>query len=148
VGASSVATGTKFQDDFQARWKALGKKAWLHRFADASDLYGLNKGHVIVEAQPCDYLCGFSGVVALIEAKATGDTKGFKRSLLRRPQIAAILTSIVAGTPHYVAVRNENTQEVFLIPAAFVYSCAGTVAWSDLAQFKWQDGPPWKTTLM
>ena len=130
--------GAAFQDDFADWWRALGKRAWLYRFADAAHNYGRNQRLTITDEQPADFLCAYAGRLALVECKSTQDAKGFKRSLIERAQLKSASESILAGTLYFFAVRNENTRQVFLIPAKWVMEQRSILRWDDLKYIEWK----------
>lgn len=140
MGKLQPKQGNKFQDDFAARWRALGKTAWLYRFADAAQNFGRNQRLVLTDEQPADFLCAYQGYLGLIECKSTQDKVSFKRSLIRRPQLKAAIESRLSTTPYHFAVRNENTGQVFLVRAEWIVTQAAFIPWSELQQAEWKIG--------
>ncbi len=137
MGSVEAKQGNRFQDDFEIMWKALGKHAWIYRFADAAQNYGRNKRLVATDEQPADFLCAHQGFLGLVECKSTRDQEGFKRSLVRRSQFKGAVESRLSRTPYFFAVRNENTHQVFLIPAAMVLNQA-VLTWDSLKHLEWK----------
>jgi len=129
--------GYDFQDDFENRWTAMGKTAWLYRFKDASDLYGRNKRLVKTDPQPADFLCGYSGWLGLVECKATKSELGFPIRMIEQAQLNAAKRSIAANTPYYFAIKSELHKQWFFTPAGFILSHTGTVRWSSLTPYQW-----------
>jgi hypothetical protein len=130
--------GYTAQDEFEARWAKLGKRGWLWRFRDSSDLYGRNNNKlVITDAQPADFLCGLSGWVGFVECKATKDLTGFKIGSLRKTQSVYMTLSHVAQTPYMVAIKQELTSSWFLVPGNFILQQKGTIKWAELALYAW-----------
>lgn len=133
--------GYTAQDEFEDAWKALGKRGWLWRFRDSSDLFGRNKNKlVITDAQPADFLCGFEGWMGFVEVKATKDPAGFKMGSLRKTQKIYMTLSEVASTPYMVAIKQELTSKWFLAPGTFILQQKGTIKWADLAPYAWSVG--------
>ena len=121
-------------------WLGLGKEAWLYRFADAAQNFGRNKKVILTDEQPADFLCAYKGYLGLVECKSTTDPKGFRRSLIRRGQLKAAVESSLSRTPYHFAVRNENTQQVFIIPAKLIVHDASMVSWRDMVYLEWKGG--------
>ena len=140
--------GYAAQHEFVERWATLGKTAWLHRFSDSSDLYGRNKRLVRTDAQPADFLCGYTGWLGLIECKATKNETGFPVSLVAKPQSIAATLSRAAGTPYKFAIQRTGTKEWFIAPAALILNAKGVVKWDDLQFFLWKNPPSCDLTAM
>ena len=128
------------QDTFIKRWEALGKKAWLHRYSDASDLFGRNKNKLVMtNAQPADFLCAYDGWLGLAEVKSTKNEVGFPLTGIRPAQWVAATRCVAANVPYVFAIENEKTKQWFFVTAAYVLSATGTIKWSSLMPFIWED---------
>lgn len=135
---ASTAHGKAWELSFQERWEAIDrKKSWTHRLVDASDLYGLNGKMVNAFSSPGDFIIGYNGWLALCDCKSTIDPKGFKVSLVKKPQIIAATLSVAAGTPYVFPVMSVHTGNSYFVPADVVLSARGTIPWDDLACYLW-----------
>ena len=139
MSAIEPRQGNEFQDDFKELWESQGKKAWIYRFKDAAQNFGRNKRLVLTDEQPADFLCAYAGYLGLVECKSTRDPRGLRRSLIRRGQLKSAVESTLSGTPYHFAVRNENTKQIFLLPAALVLQ-KPTVLWKEMQDFEWKVG--------
>jgi len=131
-------TGKSSEDDFEALLKLEGKRAYFHRFIDASDVRGLTGKVGDVPAQPSDYIIVLDGVTSFAEVKSTGDTTAFRFTLLRSTQSAAALQIENAGGGYLIFVQALALpgKPWFIIPyrniRAAKDSGKSSIKWSDL----------------
>lgn len=114
--------------------KFVPKGALLHRFVDTKA--ARNK----VSAQPSDFLVAHNGRIWFAEVKSCHEATSFPFSALQRSQMQTISLSVKNGTEYRVYVKNENTEEWYLIPGNLIIDTlnAGrkSLRWLDLEQNK------------
>lgn len=133
-----IKHGFQFEKEFQFRWNSLGKRAWLYRFEDVKDLYGINDKTIINGFQkPADFLAVFNGWTSLIECKATKNIKGFPTSLLEKAQISAATRMIAAQGNYTIAIRRMSDGVTYLVPATVVLNGKGVLPWDTLLPYQW-----------
>lgn len=114
--------------------KFVPKGALLHRFVDTKA--ARNK----VSAQPADFLVAYRGQMWFAEVKSSHEEVSFPFSALQRSQMQTISLSVKNGTEYRVYVKNENTQQWYLIPGTLIIDTlnAGrkSLRWLDLEQNK------------
>lgn len=134
------AKGKKTERLFAQRFEALGKQAYLHRFEDAADTYGLNKRLVMVSPRPADYLGVYRGKMFLCEVKETSDRKGFKTSLVSQGQRAHAVRVNAAGGLYLFVVGNPAHDRLFVLRSSFLLANPGCISWDTLAAMEWHGG--------
>lgn len=114
--------------------KFVPKGALLHRFVDTKA--ARNK----VSAQPADFLVAHNGRIWFAEVKSCHEKVSFPFSALQRSQMQTISLSVKNSVDYRVYVRNENTEEWYLIPGNLIIDTlnAGrkSLRWLDLEQNK------------
>lgn len=114
--------------------KFVPKGALLHRFVDTKA--ARNK----VSAQPADFLVAHNGRMWFSEVKSCHEEVSFPFSALQRSQMQTISLSVKNSIDYRVYVKNENTEEWYLIPGTLIIDTlnAGrkSIRWLDLEQNK------------
>lgn len=137
-------SGKDFEDVVVARWKAFGKRGYIYRLEDASDLHGLNDRVINTTPKPADFVAVFEGWMGYVEAKDCTNTIGFPMSNIKRNQFqAAVLTTAAQGNYRFV-IRNKTDSRVYFVPASFLLNHKGRVPWAVLEPWYWKDSqcPP------
>jgi penicillin-binding protein-related factor A (putative recombinase) len=98
-------TGKPTEQAFEDLFKPAGKRAFLHRLTDASDVFGLTDKAANQAAQPSDYVVVHDGETFFAEVKSTQNATSFPFSLLKSGQSAAGLQIEGAGGHYLVFVR-------------------------------------------
>lgn len=134
-------TGKPSQEAFEKVFEALGKRAFLHRFRDKADLFGLNKRHVKAFSQPADYLVTNDGMY-FAEIKSTSDPTAFRFTLISDDQWKTAKKTIAAKGDYIFFVHRLPTNEWFRIPATEIASIKAkgkeSISWSLLGANKWE----------
>ena len=109
-------TGKPSQEAFEKVFETLGKRAFLHRFRDKADLFGLNKRNVKVFAQPADYIVTNDGM-HFAEVKSTADPTASRFNLISDDQWKAAAKTIAAGGEYIFYVHRPLINQWFKISA-------------------------------
>ena len=121
-------TGKPSEEIFDTHFTRLGKRAYVHKFTDASEVTGMNKGRVgsgfvNVKAQPADRLVVLDGQMFFAEVKSsTALHDRFDFKLLKKGQNAAGAQAIAAGGAYWVYYHHIATGEWFRFPSSDVLS--------------------------
>lgn len=119
-------TGKPSEEIFDTHFLRLGKRAYVHKFTDASEVTGMNKGRVgsgfvNVKAQPADRLVVLDGQMFLAEVKSsTALHDRFDTKLLKKGQNAAGAQAIAAGGAYWIYYHHIATGEWFRFPYSLV----------------------------
>ena len=140
-------TGKDAEEEFEAAWTRLGKRAWLHRFEDGAELYAKNRHAVANSKKPSDYLLAIDGRVSLAEVKSSHDKTAFRFSLLKPGQFAAGRKALAAGgAPYDIYAKRMETGDWFRIPFARIAftrdAGSESIPWDQLASMKWNPADP------
>lgn len=107
----------------ESYWSARGKACFVHRFRDAADVRGINRGSRLgMFSQPADYHITdreHGAYYAEVKALTTGTRFPLKR--IERPQWNAAKQATTAGGQYYFFVCTSYTT-VYRIPAEFLLS--------------------------
>lgn len=120
----------------------LGKRAFFHRFVDASEIVG-KTGKVAISAssQPSDYLLVLDGLTSFCEVKSTQNTTSFPFSILRKNQSADAKMILAAGGSYWIYAHALELNRWFRFPYSLVdqVKAAGksSIPWVDLNPFEW-----------
>ena len=114
--------------------KFVPKGALLHRFVDTKA--ARNK----VSAQPADFLVAHNGRIWFAEVKSCHEKVSFPFSALQRSQMQALSLSVKNGTEYRVDVKNENTQEWYLLMGGLILDTLNkgkkSLRWDELEMDK------------
>ena len=114
--------------------KFVPKGALLHRFVDTKA--ARNK----VSAQPADFLVAHNGRIWFAEVKSCHEEVSFPFSALQRSQMQALSLSVKNGTEYRVYVKNENTQEWYLLMGGLILDTLNkgkkSLRWDELEMDK------------
>lgn len=110
-------TGVSAQKDFEERFDALGKLAYVIRLDDQKDLTALNGKVVKSNATTSDNIVVMNGRTFFAEVKSSHGKVSFPLSSLRKTQIGYAKAILAAGGEYYVYVKNMLTGEWFEIHA-------------------------------
>ena len=110
------------------------KGALLHRFVDTKA--ARNK----VSAQPADFLVAHNGRIWFAEVKSCHEKVSFPFSALQRSQMQTLSLSVKNGTEYRVYVKNENTQEWYLLMGGLILDTLNkgkkSLRWDELEMDK------------
>jgi len=137
---SKQNTGKPTEAEFELIWNSFGKRAYVHRHQDQSDLYGLNRRGLITFPQPSDYLVVFDGAVFFAEVKSTQNAKGFAISAIKQSQRGMAKQISTAGGVYFFFIKSLLSGVWYRVPATFMLEQIGRVAWSMLDPYRWS--PP------
>jgi hypothetical protein len=135
-------TGKPSEEAFEKLFKSLGKKAFLHRFTDASDIKGLTGQVSNASAQPSDYIVVAPEGTFFAEVKSTVNPTAFPFSLLRPSQSAAGLQIEGAGGRYRIFAHALSLPEQpwFAFPYRMVPEMKlggrSSIKWIELRGFK------------
>lgn len=138
------ATGKPSEKDFVDAVRAFDPWAWIHRYTDASLLYGLNKRLVITPDAPADYQIVSHGVAQLCEVKSTKKATSFAFGKIRTGQMAAARMITKAGGSYNFYINrtddnNKPTKDWFRVPASVVDATPKrSLTWGELEAFRWR----------
>ncbi len=141
--AKARPRGKAHEEAFEKRIAELGKDAFLYRFEDPADAFGLNERLVRLTSKPADYLLTYRTKTWLVECKDTSEVKGFKTSLIQINQKTAATKTTRAGGNYSFVVNSSHNARVYVIPAQFILVRQGCIAWDVLKSFIWDEGLPW-----
>ena len=119
-------TGKPSEEIFDTHFLRLGKRAYVHKFTDASEVTGMNRGRVgsgfvNVKAQPADRLVVLDGQMFFAEVKSsTALHDRFDFKLLKKGQNAAGAQAIAAGGAYWIYYHHIATGEWFRFEYAWV----------------------------
>lgn len=139
-------TGKPSEDRFESHWTKQGKKVFLHRVSDKSDLVGMNrKRHpevfgLMTRKLPSDYVLTVGGITGYAELKSTSDPKGFKKKNVKPHQLGFAQRQIVAGGKYWFFVHHIPTDRWYWIEADKILAAfdqSGTMLWEDLEPYLW-----------
>lgn len=119
------------------RIKALGKRAFNFRFADAADAFGRNQRLVLTERQPADFLTTLDGQTFYAECKETTNPRGFNTGLVSTHQRGIAVQVNAARGNYFFVVNNMEHERLFFVPATFLLTQRGRVAWEDFQPYLW-----------
>jgi penicillin-binding protein-related factor A (putative recombinase) len=136
-------TGKPSEEAFERLFQSLGKKAFLHRFTDASDIKGLTGQVANASAQPSDYIVVWHGKSTFFaEVKSTVNRTAFPFNLLRPAQSAAGLQIEYAGGEYMIFAHALSlpNQPWFCFPYHLVRAekarGKGSIKWDDLPELE------------
>lgn len=138
----SKNTGKPSEKAFTDALKRLGKRAYHHRFVDASEIKG-KTGKIAVAAspQPSDYLVVIDGDTHFAEVKSTQSVASFPFSLLNTNQTAAARMILAAGGGYWVYAHSLILNKWFRFPYSLVTQTKeggkASIKWSDLSSYEW-----------
>lgn len=126
------------EEEFEARYRALGKSAYLHRLVDAAEVHGRTGRIGLSRAMPADYVVVHDGVTHFAEVKSSKDKTAFRFSLLRDKQSAAARMILAAGGGYLVYVKSHVREMWFRFPYALVLSTTkASIPWAELESYVW-----------
>lgn len=134
-------TGKASEEEFERRWKALGKRAFLYRFEDQGDLHGLNKKVVLSRCKPADYLVVVDGEKHFAEVKSSSDRTAFRFSQIRETQqgFARLITAANGG--YFLYVHHVETDFWALLPWQIIQNRMArekkSIPWSEMEAYQW-----------
>jgi penicillin-binding protein-related factor A (putative recombinase) len=125
------------EDDFDAHWKRMGKRAHLFEFKDARALRGMNKRPTAVGKQPSDRLITFDGCTFFAEVKHTTDKTAFHFGNIQPGQKAFATLCTAAGGDYRIYIRSEIQQQWYCVPFRAIQSHPKqSMSWAELAPYK------------
>lgn len=134
-------TGQSAQSDFERIIRSFGKRAYLHRLVDASDVHGLTGQATNISAQPSDFILVMDGRTEFAEVKSTVNETSFPFSLLRATQSAAARQVLAAGGMYFAYVKSLHHDRWFRVPYTLVQMMkdvgTGSLKWAKLEDFAW-----------
>lgn len=133
-------SGKSSEKTFEASFGAMGKRAFLHRVEDASDLHGRNKKLVLTTKKPSDYVVTENGEMYYAEVKSSESKTSFPFSAISTNQWASARRQVAAGGKFFFFVHNVITNQWFKLPATHLLSITDrkSVRWDTLNQFLWE----------
>lgn len=120
----------------------LGKRAWTHRFVDASEIVG-KTGKVAIAAspQPSDFMLVLDGETSFSEVKSTQNKTSFPFSILQKTQSTQAKMILAAGGSYWIYVHSLVLKKWFKLPYSLVTEtkAAGksSLKWSELTEYEW-----------
>lgn len=134
-------TGKSSESFFEGIWRALGKRAFCYRIADAAEVRGRTGNIGTTRATPSDYIVTSEGQTFYAEVKSTQNPTSFPFSLLKKGQQAAGPQVIAAGGSYFVFVHNLTTDTWYRVPYAVIMAVKdigrASIPWSELETLKW-----------
>ena len=128
----------KAENDFALHWKAYGKRAWVHRFADTAQAIGLNGAGAIAPSQPSDFLVTIDGQTFFAEVKHSTEPLSFAHSKIRNQQMNCARKSVPAGGAFFFFIYAAALKKWFRVPAYIITTSAmKSTKWSDISNFEW-----------
>lgn len=135
-------TGKPSEEAFDTAWDMLGKRAHVFKFTDTAEARGMNRGKVMIKAQPSDRLLTYQGVISYAEIKSTTDPDTFSFGLLRKTQSAYAAFILGAGGPYDVYLHRLAFDRWYRIPYAVIKAAKeagrGSFKFTELESFTWQ----------
>lgn len=126
-------TGKQSEGNFEDLIRKLGKKAYLLRLLDRSDV----KGSPDMPKQPCDYVLVNNGNTAFVEIKSTVSTTGFRKSNIKKTQSAAAERILKAGGSYLFFIYSIAKKLWYCVPLSFILSHQKSeISWRDLDVYR------------
>lgn len=135
-------TGKLSEQKWLEAHNKLGKRAWVHRFVDASEIVG-KTGRVAVAAspQPSDFMLVLDGETSFSEVKSTQNKTSFPLSILRKTQSTQAKMILAAGGSYWIYIHALILKKWFKIPYTLVTQIKAegkaSIKWQDLSQYEW-----------
>lgn len=132
-------TGKSYEKDFELRIKALGKRAYLHRFDDAAAIRGKTGVAGYAKKQPSDYLLVLDGTTHFTEVKSCESATSFSFSQLEEGQHAAAKQITAARGSYMVIVFSIVLNEWFEISYREILNISITkksIKWTEMRPFR------------
>ena len=133
-------TGTSSEKVFEAKFKSLGKRAFVYRFPDMKEVRGRTKnGAVWMRKQPSDYLVTENGVMYYAEVKSSEAKISFPFSNIKAYQIGAARQQMAASGLYFFFLHRLDTGDWYKVPAELILnSDKSSVRWADLDSYRWE----------
>lgn len=115
--------------------KLYGKRAYIHRFDDASDLHGMNKRVIKVNKQPADFLVVLGGVTMFAEIKSCANATRFPFTSISSHQLAQAKATRAAGGKYFFFVHKLGDDTFYMLDSAKVDRVSKTrssLGWSEM----------------
>lgn len=128
------------EDDFDAHWRRMGKRAFLFEFKDARHLRGMNKRPTAVGKQPSDRLITCDGVTFFAEVKYTDHPTRFDFGLIKPGQHGTGIMVTRAGGEYRVYVKSGVLSQWFMIPYPVILE-------HEKKSLTWEELQPHKVTI-
>lgn len=123
----------KAEKDFEAAFKALGKRAFVHRLTDTAAAKATSGKHAFVVAQPSDYLVVVEGRLFFAEVKSSSSATSFAHSGIRPSQLASARRVVAAGGEYFFFIKSEVLNKWFQVPAQRIFgSEIKSTPWTSL----------------
>lgn len=135
-------SGKASEAAFVTRYRKLGKRCYVYRFRDMSDLFGMNGGKKFkLPPLPSDFLVVHNGAVQFAEVKSTQDPRAFRFSMLSKDQWAAAVKITAALGTYMIYVHNLLSDTWYKVPFSYcvLTKDAGmnSLSWTEMGQFQW-----------
>lgn len=132
-------TGKSAEKEFEARIASFGKRAYLHRFDDASSFFALAGKAGNVASQPSDYLLILDGRSEFCEVKSTANPTSFPFSMLRPTQLGRARQITAAGGTYTIYVKSISSGGWFVVP----FNDLAVMQKAGKSSAKWAELQPW-----
>lgn len=128
------------EDEFERRFRQLGKSAFIYRFTDTKDARGaLRSKKVFTDARPADFLLTVHGKMFYAEVKSCSSETSFAFANIRKSQWQAAIQQVAAGGLYYFFIRSEALNQWFMVPFEIIKNMESkkSLTWDELFAHKW-----------
>lgn len=141
-----MKNGGEYEEAFEARFKRLGKRAYLWRITDLADIRGMNEirmGGIKIKAPPApsDYVVvDYELGMHYAEVKGTTNETSFPFSMIRPAQFSHARRSITAQPGSYFFYIFAVTHETwYRVPAEAILeeTTKSSLTWEELSCHAW-----------
>ena len=137
MGMKSVDAGNKAQDTFKKLMK--GKKAFVHRLPDPSDVAMIAGRRVKLPAQPADFVVCLEGHMFYAEVKSSANKTVFPMAGIRDSQRGAAKETVKQKCSYMFYIYSAYNDLWYEVDAEFVLDLikggSKSIPWKDLDKF-------------
>lgn len=133
----------KAEKDFEAFFKAMGKKAAVFRLTDTAMAKAVGGKRAFVNAQPADYIVTAEGMGTFFaEVKSTTDETSFHFGNIQKEQLAASRRCVAAGGVYLFFIKSQHLDQWFCIPAQVIHHTSLVkkrkhLKWAELKEYEY-----------